>query len=90
MQPIKNRILVRQIVEEIVVEEVKEGEIAKPPVASNGTIVAEVLGVGPLVEEVKKGNRVAFSPYGYDEIVVDGEKLMVIGEDLILGIYAGK
>ena len=53
----------------------------------NQTMIAEVLKVGPLAEAFTVGDRVAFSPYGFDEVMVGEEKLIVINDTMILGIY---
>lgn len=71
-----NRLLVR-----VEVEVLKEGE------QGNTVMKAEVLQIGPEVKQVKRGDMVIFSPYGFDEFMENGEKLVVIGEDLILAIY---
>lgn len=86
MKPTGNRLLVRQIVEEVIVEEPKEGEVVKPKVHSATTVYAKVVAIGGEVKEVKSEDTVAFSPYGYDEVKVGDETLIVISEDLILGI----
>jgi len=44
------------------------------------------------VEAIQKGDRVVFSPFGFDEVEVVNsenlpEKLVVIGEEMILAIY---
>lgn len=38
-------------------------------------------------ETVKKGDRVLFSKFGYDEFKIDDEVFYVVSESLILGIY---
>jgi co-chaperonin GroES (HSP10) len=75
MKPTFNRLLVRV---EVVVP--KEGETVK----GNSVMTAEVLASGPDTKFIKKGNKVMFSPYGFDEVFIDGEKLVVIDENLIL------
>ena len=76
MKPTSNRLLVR-----VEVEVLKEGE------KGNTVMKAEVLDVGPEVKQAKKGGMVVFSPYGFDEFMEKGEKLVIIGEDLILATY---
>ena len=78
MQPTQNRLLVR--VEEVPVPE------GATPVKANTMMKAEVLLAGPSVQntDIRKGAKVAFSPYGFDEVFIDGEKLVIISEDLIL------
>lgn len=36
---------------------------------------------------VKKGKRVLFSKFGYDEVVVDNETFYIVSEPNILAIY---
>lgn len=75
MKPTMNRVLV-------VVEE----KDAKVPTQ---IINAEVVEIGPEVKRIKVKDRVCFSPFGYDEVMVDGKKMVVISEDMILGVYNG-
>ena len=59
-----------------------------------------VLAVGPgkwnedgdkrLPVEVKVGDRVVFSKYGYDEVKVDGKEYFLVSENSILGIFNSK
>lgn len=84
MKPTENRLLVR-----VEVEEVKEGEQPK----GNQTMIAEVLAVGPECKQIVVGDRVGFSPYGFDEVMINNkttgvlEKLVVVSEMMILGVY---
>lgn len=39
--------------------------------------------------EVKVGDRVVFSKYGYDELKVDGTEYYIVSESSILGIFNG-
>ena len=78
MKPTANRLLVRAEVEVL-----KEGETTK----GNTVMNAEVLRIGPKVEDIHPGSMVVFAPYGFDEVMEKGEKLVVIGEDLILATY---
>lgn len=80
MKPTQNRLLVRVEKE----AEPKEGEAPKK---GNATMTGEVLKAGPKVDWVNVGNRVVFAPFGFDEVEVDGEKLVIISEDLILAVY---
>lgn len=78
MKPTKNRLLVR-----VEKEEVKEGETPK----GNAVLTAEVLKVGPDALSEFLGKRVVFSPFGFDEVEVDGETLVIISDDMILAVY---
>lgn len=37
--------------------------------------------------EVKVGDRVIFSKYGYDEVKVNNEEYFIVGENSILGVF---
>ena len=37
--------------------------------------------------EVKIGDRVIFSKYGYDEVKIDNKEYFIVGESSILGIF---
>ena len=78
IKPTQNRLLVR-----VQAEVIKKGEENK----GDALMTAEVLQVGPAVEHIVVGELVTFAPYGLDEISVDGEKLILIVEDLILAIH---
>lgn len=90
--PLGDRVLVRPIIEK---ERTASGiyipETAKKEKSEQG----EVVGVGegwytpdgklvPL--KVKKGDKVVFSKYGYDEIKIDGEDYVIVKQEHILAI----
>ena len=71
----------RVLVEPLVVDETSPAGIIIPETASKekpkqGTVIA----VGELddVKDVKKGDTVLFSDYGYDEVNVDGKEYYII------------
>ena len=37
--------------------------------------------------EVKVGDKVIFSKYGFDEVKIDGKDYFIVGEASILGIF---
>jgi chaperonin GroES len=37
--------------------------------------------------DVKVGDRIVFSKYGYDEIKIDNKEYFIVGENSILGIF---
>ncbi len=47
----------------------------------SGTIVANAQ------TSLSVGHRISFSRYGYDEVMLDGEKYCVVSEPNIIGIY---
>ncbi len=40
-----------------------------------------------LIMDVKVGDKVVFSKYGYDEVKVDGKDYFIVSESSILGIF---
>jgi len=78
MKPTINRLLVQPIKSE---EDVKTG---------NQVMTALVLDVGPDVKAIKPQDIVVFSPYGFDEVMVGKEKMIIIDETLILAISNAK
>lgn len=82
MKPTKDRLLVR-------VEEKKPVK-GKELEAATSIMTAEVVAVGPKVEVVKVKDKVVFAPYGIDEVLVDGKKLLIVAEDSILAIHGKK
>ena len=85
MKPTGSKLLVK--VEEVVV---KEGEEKRK---GNEVMTAKVLRIGPMVAGIIVGDRVVFSPFGFDEVEVNNsetgiiEKLVIVDEALILAVY---
>lgn len=91
LKPLHDRILVRRNEE----EEQQQGGIIIPDTAKEKPQEATVLAVGsgrvsddgkvqPL--DVKEGDRVVFGKYAGTEVKVDGEELLIIREDDVLGV----
>ncbi len=91
IKPLRDRVIIRRINE----EEKTKGGIFIPDSAKEKPQEGEVIAVGngkllddgklvPL--EVKKGDRVLFGKYSGTEIKVEGEDLLMMREDEILGI----
>ena len=91
VRPLYDRILVRRVAE----EEKTKGGIIIPDSAkekpSEGEVVA--VGSGKLNDkgelralEVKKGDRILFGKYSGNEIKVDGDELIILREDEVLGV----
>ena len=89
--PLHDRILVRRIEE----GESKIGGIIIPDSAKEKPQEGEVIAAGegkykedgtrqPL--DVKKGDRVLFGKYSSSEIKIDGEELLIMREEEVLGI----
>jgi len=94
IQPLGNRVLIRPFTKEEVTQKNSFGIILPDSDAKQKMEQGTVLAVGPglhvdgkLVKVgVQKGDVVAFSKYGFDDIVVDGEELYLIKEENILAI----
>ena len=91
LKPLHDRILVRRNE----AEEQQQGSIIIPDTAKEKPQEAKVLAVGsgrvnddgkvqPL--DVKEGDTVIFGKYAGTEVKVDGEELLIIREDDVLGV----
>ena len=83
------------LVKRIEEEEKTKGGIIIPDTAKEKPQMGVVMAVGKgkkteegkvLPLDVKKGNKVLFSKYAGNEIKVEGEELLIMREDDILGI----
>jgi chaperonin GroES len=93
--PLHDRILVRRIED----NETMRGSIIIPDSAKEKNQEGEVISVGkgksndegkvfPL--DVKAGDRILFGKWGGTEIKIDGEDLIIMKEDEVLGILKSK
>ena len=91
LRPLHDRILVRRLEE----EEQRRGGIIIPDTAKEKPQQATVLAVGtgrvtddgkvqPL--DVKIGDKVVFGKYAGTEVKLEGEELLIIREDDVLGV----
>ena len=90
-RPLHDRVVVRRVES----EEKTAGGIIIPDTAKEKPMEGEVIaaGTGKRLEngtvtplEVKAGDRVLFGKYSGTEIKLDGEELLILREDEILGI----
>jgi chaperonin GroES len=95
VQPLRDRLIVKRLDEEAKTK----GGIIIPDTAKEkpleGKVVAagkgKLLDNGTLVPlEVKEGDRILFGKYSGTEIKIDGEDHLILREDDVLGIIAGK
>jgi chaperonin GroES len=91
IRPLRDRILVKRMEEEtkttggiIIPDSAKEKPQAGEVVAIGNGKVLEDGKIVPL--EVKQGDRILFGKYSGTEIKIDGEELLILKEDEILGI----
>ena len=94
LTPLHDRILLRRVEE----QESVRGGIIIPDTAKEKPQEGEVIAVGkgkvneegkvrPL--DVKEGDRILFGKYSGTEIKLDGEELIIMREDEVLGILEG-
>jgi|SRR4051794_19870375 chaperonin GroES len=94
LTPLHDRVLVRRIEE----GETVRGGIIIPDTAKEKPQEGEVIAVGkgksneegkvrPL--DVKSGDRILFGKYSGTEIKIDGEELLIMREEEVLGILSG-
>jgi chaperonin GroES len=95
IRPLQDRIVVSRIAE----QEKTKGGIIIPDTAKEKPVEGKVLAVGNgrVLEDgstrkldVKVGDRVLFNKYGGTEVKLDGEDLLIMREDDILGVVEGK
>ena len=95
IRPLHDRVIVRRLEE----EEKTKGGIIIPDTAKEkpqeGKVIA--VGKGKVTEEgkvipldVKAGDKILFGKYSGTEIKVEGEELLIMREEDILGIIEGK
>jgi chaperonin GroES len=93
IRPLHDRVIVRRLAE----EEKTAGGIIIPDAAKEKPLQGEVIAVGKgkLLDngdlralDVKEGDTVIFSTYAGTEIKIDGETLLLMREDDILGVIA--
>jgi chaperonin GroES len=91
IRPLHDRIVVKRIEE----EEVKAGGIFIPDTAKEKPMQGEVIAVGEgkLTERgervplhIRQGDRVLFGKYSGSEIKIEGQDLLIMREDDVLGI----
>jgi chaperonin GroES len=91
IRPLQDRVLIKRVAE----ENKTKGGIIIPDTAKEKPIEGEVVAVGSghvgkdgkvRALDVKKGDRVLFGKYGGSEVKLDGEELLIMREDDILGV----
>jgi chaperonin GroES len=93
IRPLQDRVVIRRVNE----EEKTAGGIIIPDTAKEPPLEGEVVAVGNgkvredgtvRALEVKVGDRVLFGKYTGSDVILEGEKRLVVREDDILGIIA--
>ncbi len=84
LQPLSDRVIVKRKEE----AEKTAGGIYIPDSAKEKPQGGEVVAAGPECKTVKAGDAVLFAKYAGSEFAVDGEDLIIMREDDILGVFA--
>ena len=94
IRPLHDRVVVRRTEK----EETTAGGIVLPDSASEKPSQGEVLAVGPgktldngdvRPVDVKVGDKVVFGQYAGSTVKVEGEELLILGENEIFGVLTG-
>jgi chaperonin GroES len=94
IRPLYDRIVVKRIEE----QETKVGGLFIPDSAKEKPQEGEVVAVGQgkrledgkvVALDVKPGDRILFGKYSGNEIRIDGEDLLIMREDEVLGVLEG-
>jgi chaperonin GroES len=94
IRPLYDRIVVKRIEE----QETKVGGLFIPDSAKEKPQEGEVVAVGKgkrledgklVALDVQKGDRILFGKYSGSEIRIDGEELLIMREDEVLGVLEG-
>ena len=94
-RPLHDRILIKRVEE----KEAVKGEIIIPDTAKEKPQEGEVVAVGHgkktedgkvIALDLKAGDRILFGKYSGAEIKMDNQEYLILREDEVLGILAGK
>ena len=97
IRPLADRVVVRPLTEEELGNVSASGIIIPDTAKKEKPEQGIVLAVGPgkwdedgekrLAMEVKEGDRVIFSKYGYDEVKIADKEYFIVAETSILGVF---
>ena len=94
IRPLHDRVIVRRMEE----ERTTAGGIVIPDSATEKPVQGEIIAVGngKILDngevralEVKAGDKVLFGKYAGNEVKIDGEELLVMREEDIMGVIEG-
>ncbi|MGH7788856.1 MAG: co-chaperone GroES [Candidatus Binatia bacterium] len=95
IRPLQDRVIVQRVQE----EEKTKGGIIIPDTAKEKPQEGKVIAVGKgkvnddgklIALDVKVGDRILFGKYSGTEVKLDGEDVLIMREDDILGVLEGK
>jgi chaperonin GroES len=84
MKPLHDRVIVKRKEK----EDRTAGGIYIPDSAKEKPQGGEILAAGPECKTVKAGDSILFAKYAGSEFSMDGEDLIIMREDDILGVFA--
>ncbi len=97
IKPLGDRVVVRPLTEEELGTVSASGIIIPDSAKQEKPEQGIVLAVGPgkwdedgekrIPLDVKEGDKVVFSKYGFDEVKIDKEEFFIVSESAILGIF---
>ena len=97
IRPLGDRVVVRPLTEEELGNVSASGIIIPETAKKEKPEQGVVLAVGPgkwdedgekrIAMDVKEGDRVIFSKYGYDEIKISDKEYFIVAETSILGVF---
>ena len=97
IKPLNDRVVVRPLTEEELGTVSASGIIIPDSAKKEKPEQGIVLEVGPgkwdedgekrIPLDVKAGDRVIFSKYGYDEVKIEDQEYFIVGETSILGVF---
>jgi len=94
IRPLHDRIVVKRVEE----QETKVGGLFIPDSAKEKPQQGEVVAVGKgkrledgkvVAPDVQAGDRILFGKYSGSEVTIDGQELLIMREDEILGVLEG-
>jgi chaperonin GroES len=99
IKPLGDRVIVRPLTDEeagtVSLSGIIIPDSAKKEKPEQGIVIAAGLGKWDedgekrIPMEVKAGDRVVFSKYGYDELKIENKEYFIVSESSILGIFIG-
>jgi len=84
LKPLSDRVIVKRKEE----QEKTAGGIYIPDSAKEKPQGGEIVAAGPDCQTVKAGDSVLFAKYAGSEFALDGDDLIIMREDDILGVFA--
>lgn len=97
IRPLNDRVVVRPLTEEelgtvsasgiIIPETAKKEKPEQGIVLATGPGKWDEDGEKRIPLDVKDGDRVIFSKYGYDEVKIENQEYFIVGESSILGVF---